>query len=501
MCYHSPMPWRALLLGLPLGALTALALPPHDHGWLLWPALAGYLGLLHADRENARRGAWVALAFGTGYYFASLFWIIPFLKAFGGMHGAPAALLLLGLCAYLGAFHAYAFLATRLLSARWFLWAFPAAFWAAEALRARLIGGFPWNPLCLPLTSHPFLLQPASLVGAHGLSALLVFAVLGVVVLLREHRPALTWVWAGVLTLAAGWSAIALHQEDPGEKARVAVIQLDLDERKRYFEGDDLEGLRQAVGFTQAALKQGPDIVLWPESVFIHGWEEGRGGTAEAIRLSREVPLLLNANWFEGGRVYNSALLLRRGEIVGRYAKRNLVPFGEYLPFRPLVEVLGLKVISRSISDFSRGLVPGVMKEPVPMGIALCYEIVFPHLIRPEVRGGAHLLAVLTNDAWYGFSGAPEQHFKQALLRSVEFHRPLARAALTGISGFADAHGRVIEALPSGRKGPLVADLVLSDRTTPYAVTGDAVPLALAAGFIGLAAMAGFRRFRLKKQG
>jgi apolipoprotein N-acyltransferase len=495
------MPWRPLFLGVPLGALAALALPPHNHGWLLWPALGGYLALLHADRGRTGRGAAVALTFGTAFYYISLWWIHPFLQAYGGMSAVPAALLLLGLCLYLGAFHAYAFLATRLLPERWFIWAFPASFWAAEALRARLIGGFPWNPLCLPLTAHPPLLQPASLLGMHGLSALLVFAVLGVVVLLREHRPALAGAWAGILAAAALWSAVSLRLPDPGEPLRLAAVQLDLDERKRYFGGDDMEGLKQAVEFTEAALRHRPAMVLWPESVFIHGWEEGRSGTAEATRLSRRVPLLLNANWFDRGRVYNAALLLRGGEIAGRYAKRNLVPFGEYLPFRPLVEALGLKVIARSVSDFSRGTRAEVLQGPVPLGVVLCYEIVFPQLVRPQVRGGAEVLAVLTNDAWYGFSGAPEQHFRQALLRSVEFHRPLARAALTGISGFADAHGRVIALFPSGVKGPLVVEVAPSGRTTPYALTGDAVPLAIAAGFAALALRAGWRRFRLKKQG
>jgi apolipoprotein N-acyltransferase len=495
------MPWRALLLALPLGALAALALPPHNHGWILWPALGGYCALLHADRGRTGLGAAGALAFGTAFYYVSLWWIHPFLKAFGGMSAVPAALLLLGLCLYLGAFHAYAFLATRLLPERWFLWTFPASFWAVEALRARLIGGFPWNPLCLPLTDHPSLLQPASLLGMHGLSALLVFTVLGGGVLLRERRPALAGAWGGILAAAALWSAVSLRHPDPGEPLRLAAVQLDLDERKRYFEGDDLEGLKQAVALTEAALQQEPAMVLWPESVFLHGWEPGRPGTAEAIRLSRQVPLLLNANWADGGRVFNAALLLRNGEIAGRYAKRNLVPFGEYLPFRPLVEALGMKVIARSVSDFSRGTRAEVLQGPVPLGVALCYEIVFPQLLRPQVRNGAKVLVVLTNDAWYGFSGAPEQHFRQALLRAVEFHRPLARAALTGISGFADAHGRVIAMFPSGVKGPLVAEVTPSARTTPYAITGDAVPLALAAGFAALALRAGWRRFRLKKQG
>ena len=492
------MKLSAIVVGVPLGAAAALALPPHDHLWTLPLALGAYLALLHAWRERTLQGVWLAAAFGTGFNYLSLFWIHPFLKSFGGLQGFPAALLLLGLCLYLGVFHALAFLGARLLPERFFLWTFPASFWAAETLRARMIGGFPWNPLCLPLTGHPSLLQPASLLGMHGLSALVIFAMLGLVVQLKERR--FRCGWAAVLAAMAAWSGLTLHWEDRGEPARVAVIQLDLDERKRYFEGDDLDGLRQAARFTESLLLQDPALVLWPESVFIHAWEEGKAGKSEAIRLSRMVPLLINANWFENGRVYNSALLLQNGSITGRYAKRQLVPFGEYLPFRPLVEILGLKVISRSMSDFSRGTTPGVLAQPVPLGIALCYEIVFPHLIRPEVRGGARLLAVLTNDAWYGFSGAPEQHFRQALLRAVEFHRPLARAALTGISGFVDAHGRVIESLPSGRKGPLMAELVTSDRMTPYAFTGDALPLAFVMVVGVLAAARAWRRFELKKR-
>jgi len=227
-------------------------------------------------------------------------------------------------------------------------------------LPGRLLGGgvpasadlrrFPWNPSAPPEPAS-VLIQPASLLGMHGLSSLMVFAVLGLVVLIKERR--LRFAWAASLPLRPLGRYLPSTWRIAGRCA-VAVVQLDLDERKRYFEGDDMEGLHQAVQYTETALRQRPDLVLWPESVFIHGWEEGRAGRRGHPPFSKgPAPRQRQLVRRRQGLQFRSAS--SKGNDHGTVRQTALGPFGEYLPFRPLVEVLGLKVISRSISDFSAG--------------------------------------------------------------------------------------------------------------------------------------------------
>jgi apolipoprotein N-acyltransferase len=189
----------------------------------------------------------------------------------------------------------------------------------------------------------------------------------------------------------------------------------------------------------------------------------------------------------------------------GRYDKSHLVPFGEYLPFRALLGRFIRAVATGAIGrDASPGegprAIPVAGPEPVmTLGVPICYELLFPDLVRRFGGGGAQVLLAITNDAWYGSTGAPHQFLAITALRSAETGMWTARAANTGVSALIDARGQVRERTPIFEQGLLVGDVPLRDpdrAPTFYARTGDWLPLGCwlaSAGLVALRARRGAR--------
>ncbi len=176
----------------------------------------------------------------------------------------------------------------------------------------------------------------------------------------------------------------------------------------------------------------------------------------------------------------NSAFVIRPdGVDAARYDKMRLVPFGEYVP--TWARTAFTDALVREVGNFTPGAEPLLLEIGLPMGMAVCYEVVFPGLITREVRDGAEILATLTNDGWYGYSWAPRQHFAHVVLRAVESRRWMARAALTGISGFVAPDGSVPQRLDVGDAGYLVTNLAVQ----PVTDTAHPMGRLVGAGFLG----------------
>jgi apolipoprotein N-acyltransferase len=230
--------------------------------------------------------------------------------------------------------------------------------------------------------------------------------------------------------------------------------------------------------------------VIWPESSTPFFLEENPMLAAEIRRLAMQsqTPFVVGSDQIERAqenRFYNSAFLIGGdGQTRAVYRKMHLVPFGEYVPLRQLLPFVGPLI--EAVSDFSPGLEPVLL----PIGdrrlsVAICYEVVYPWLIRSFVLGGSDLLVTITNDAWYGTTSAAYQHWEQASLRAVEQGRYLVRAANTGISGIVDPYGRVVASTPLFSTEVVTGDVRWSTRRTLYATMGDAI------AWISLVVMAG----------
>jgi apolipoprotein N-acyltransferase len=256
-------------------------------------------------------------------------------------------------------------------------------------------------------------------------------------------------------------------------------VQGNATERQRRDPVDGPRLVQDHIRLSRQAIGGGAELVIWPESSLTpYRFDDPRA--AELVRrLAREgrVSILIGSDQVEPGqpdRWFNSAFLVRPdGSDAGFYRKMHLVPFGEYVPLRkmlffaaPLVEAIG--------SGFAAGEDPAVL--PVnghPISVAICYEVVYPSLVRQFVLRGSELLTTITNDAWFGRTSAPYQHFAQASMRAIEEGRYLVRAANTGISGIVDPYGRVLERTDIFQQAVLVGEARFLTGTTVYARYGD----------------------------
>jgi apolipoprotein N-acyltransferase len=247
------------------------------------------------------------------------------------------------------------------------------------------------------------------------------------------------------------------------------------------------------IAMTRDAVRRGAELVIWPESSTPFMFEEDEAGEAMVRDLAREVhvPLLFGSDQVERAanqtRLFNAAFALApSGETTAVYHKIHLVPFGEFIPLKNVLYFVSPLV--ERLTDFSAG--SSVVLLPVGPSVistAICYEVVFPSLIREAVAGGSQLLTTITNDAWYGQSSAPHQHFALASMRAIEQGRYLARAANTGISGVVDPYGRVVARSAIFEQAGLVEEVRLLTGRTIYSQIGDAIAyLAIAMTLVAL---------------
>jgi apolipoprotein N-acyltransferase len=482
---------RPLILSLVSGLLLALSFPRYGHPLFGWIALAPLLVAVATTRPGPLRAWSLGLASGVVYFAGTVYWTSGVMAQYGGILTPLAALIAGLLVAYLALFPAVFALVVamivRRLGSRALLVA-PAAWVAAELARTLLFGGFPWALVGYSQTSVLPIAQLASLLGVYGLSLVVVLAsaalALAAVARDRSGLVAVGVVLVIVIGIATwGRARVAgARLTRVGTPVRVGLVQGDIPQDQKWTPGLEDDILGRYLMLSRRAADRGAQAILWPESSTPFFFE--RSPKTEAIRLlarERGVWMLLGSD--EADRrdprvLYNSAFMVRPdGTTAGVYRKVRLVPFGEYVPFRrllffaaPLVEAVG---------EFAPGDAPVML--PLAgraVSTAICYEVVYPALIREGVLEGSALLTTITNDAWFGRSSAPYQHFEMAALRAVEQGRYLARSANTGISGIVDPYGRVLMASELFTTQVLVGDVRLIDERTTYARIGDVVAYA-----------------------
>lgn len=480
------------------GSVSALGFEP----LALWPLT--FLGIaLLLDR--VARAVTLREAFGAGWYFGvghfivGLNWIAT---AFTYQANMPAsfgigAVILLGL--YLALFPAIAgAVAWRVYSGRpatlGYVFLFAAMWIVCEWLRATLFTGFAWNPLGTVWLALPPIARSASVIGAYGLSGVLVIAA-GALWLAarRQRRPALE-VAVALGSLAIAFTAIRGTPVDGGIPIR--LVQPNIGQDEKY----DLEQVtRHERIYMRLSGKPGanPRLLLWPEAAtlrFVELEPEARSTFAallgpKDILLTGGESVTVDAQG-HAETYYNSVFALdSTARLLWRYDKAHLVPFGEYLPLRPILERIGLSRLVPGESDFASG--PGPQTFAVPpfgtVAVQICYEIIFPGRVLDRAQRPAFLFNP-SNDAWFGAWGPP-QHFAQARMRAIEEGVPIVRATPTGISGVIGPSGEVVSTLPPAREGVLDAVVPPRNSGTVFAQLGiwASALFALALAAAGLA--------------
>jgi apolipoprotein N-acyltransferase len=473
------------------GALFVLSFPKFGHPAFGWIALTPLLVALSG--AALRRAFLLGLATGVIYFTGTLYWITGVMAVYGGLQTWVAVLINAALIAYLALFPAlFALITRRLVMAygRSALLAAPVV-WVATELGRSYITSFPWELLGYSQVTVLPIAQLASLFGVYGLSMLaaavsaaLAFAAAGPRQGPVRYMPAAGAVMI-VLAIAA-WGSRRVAASDwtrAGEPIRIGMIQGNVDQAQKWDVKRASSIFQDYVNMTRQAIREGAQLVLWPESSTPFLFEEDRPAAAVVRTLAQQarVPIVFGSDQIERGRpdrYYNSAFLVRAdGATGGVYRKMHLVPFGEYVPFQRLLFFAA--PLTEQAGTFSPGLNPELL--PVDshrLSVAICYEVVYPDLVRQFVTGGSELLTTITNDAWFGQTSAPMQHFQQAAMRAIENGRYLVRSANTGISGIVDPYGRVLAQTKIFESAVVVGEARFLRTSTFFSRHGDVLAYA-----------------------
>ena len=451
--------------------------------------------LLPASPNQAFLLAYVC---GILWYAGSCYWVYSTMHQYGGISAPLAVGMLILFSLYLGLYHGVFGLIISLLArddrfSRRALLLAPAVWVAVEFARTR-ISGFPWDLLGITQVDNIPLVRAATVAGVYGVSFEIVLvnaAITAGFLMRRQKRKALLMAafGAAVVLQAARW----LPAPDVAADHWAFLLQQNLpvaeggDWTRDYF----LSTLRQfsvlslrppasAEADTGAVARA--DLIVWPESPapFYSSDPLFRNAISSLARQSQTWLVVgslgtqsANAASDQASEVYNSASLISpSGEWVGRYDKAHLVPFGEYVPFKRIFAFAG--GLTKAVGEFT----PGTSHTPLDaggtkLGIFICYESIFPDEVRQEAAQGAQVLVNISNDGWYGDSGAFAQHLAQARMRAIENARWLLRDTNTGVTASIDPYGRIDARIPRKVRTVLRAPYALSNTTTFYSRHGD----------------------------
>ena len=478
---------KALLLAILSGLLLTAGFPKPGMFYVSWVALIPLLLALRA--KSAGRAFLLGYVCGLVHFFTVLFWIRHAVYHYGGLPDSVAMLILLALCIILAPYPAV----FALFAWKWqkspLLWVFGLPFvWVAmELLRTYTpFSGFPWAGIGYSQTDLNLLIQAADITGVYGVSWLLVLS--NTVIsgfFLNYYRKVGIPVLLCCIAAALVYGSVRLPRvramQDATAPFTVSIIQGNIEQSEKWDPAIVGETIKRYALYSSEALKAAPatDLLFWPESAmpFFYGLDEKPTSELNAVIENLGKPVLFGSDGVT--RVDGKAGFLNRAYLVdgnavlrGAYAKQHLVPFGEYVPFSRILFFV------RHLVTGDVEFVPGTASRPLylndlPMGVLICYEVIFPGISRDTVHAGAEVFMNMTNDAWYGDTGGPYQHLQMSKWRAIEFRVPLVRSANSGVSAVFDATGRELGRLPLNTGGFLTRTVHPMRSASFYSHFGD----------------------------
>jgi len=497
-----------LFLAALSGVLLTGSFPKIGLDWLVWFALVPLL--LAVTNVSIKESFRIGFIAGLIHYLTLLYWVVPVMRIYGYLPLYLSLVVLFLFAAVLALFPAVfcmALTATGRTPLRCVA-TIPLLWVTLEYARNFAFTGFPWELLGHSQYLRQHLIQIADLFGAYGVSFLIALsntAVFWAVAFItqktwrnrRISRSALICaiiLFAAALLLTLGYGSQRMKAVDrlitAAPTARIAVVQPNIAQVLKWDPAFQAATIKTNNRLSLAAKTENPDLIVWPESAtpfFLFSDKEPTQKVLETIQQIQTDFLIGSPSYTrqEGNVVYyNSAYLISpKLKTISKYDKTHLVPYGEYVPFKRWLPFLG-KVVAQ-VGDFAPGESGNTMPwEKGAIGVQICYEVIFPELSRAMAKNNAVLLINITNDAWFGTSGGPYQHFSMTVFRAVENRRALARSANTGISGFIDPAGRILKSTPLLKEVVLTRNLPLISEKTFYTRFGDLFALACLAGSI-----------------
>lgn len=472
-----------ILLSITAGGLLVLGFPPFDFYPLAWIALVPLF--IATWEKKAKASFFLGTLTGFVYFHGILYWIFNSVYFYGNVPAILSLLLLILLCLYLGIYIGIFSVLFNSLSRHSrcpALFIAPVLWVTLEFARTYVLTGFPWSLLGYSQYKFLPLIQVADITGIYGIS-FLVAAFNGVIFDVAVYLPKRSskmplfaqWpvtvgiiVYAVIMTITLSYGLWRLSASEDGQKIKVSVIQGNIEQGKKWDSSVQKKIIDTYKRLSIRASEGTPDIIIWPESAlpFVFNYDETP--TAEFLTFQKELgaPLLFGSvmvkdtNPGASEELSNSAVLLSpKGNVLSIYDKIHLVPYGEYIPLRRFSPYV--RKLVAAIGNFKAGKEHTVMETSfAKIGNLICYEIIFPGLVRKFVDKGANVLVTITNDAWFGRTSAPYQHFVMSVFRAVENRVPIIRAANTGISGFINTKGII------KRKSDIFVEAVLTENVS-----------------------------------
>lgn len=506
---------RQLFLAGLTGLLYPFCFPHFDLAVLAWVVLVPlHLAL---DELAPRRAFWMGWLAGLIAFGGTMSWVVTAMHLYGKMPLIVSYPVMGLLVAYLGLYiglYALAIIWLRKTVPSMALLGAPFIWVALEWLRTHLLSGLPWGLLGYSQYRWLPVIQIADHTSVYGVSFVLVLVNVAVAegVLWQRRRwygrkgESFPWqapVAAGLVVMVTVAYGLAVLKSShtlatdeqgaaTGRSLAIGLVQANIDQGQKWDDAYRSETLRRYTRLTSEVADHS-DLVIWPEAATPFLFEEEMLYQAQVTALVQAygTPLLFGSptlRRYPNGRPYllNSAYLLGPdGRGMGRYDKTHLVPFGEYVPLRSLLFFLDKLV--EGIGDFEAGTVSTVFELPAKsvggrenlgagspkFGVVICFEVIFPSLVREFVRNGVDFMVTITNDAWFGKSAAPYQHYGMVVFRAVENRVAFARAANTGVSGFIDPYGRILEATNIFDALSVTGRIPVGRRATFYTAYGD----------------------------
>lgn len=468
-----------LLAMLLSGVAVTLSFAPF--GW--WPLSLLAVALLNIalEKSSPRRGLALGWAYGAGLFGSGVSWVYISVHDYGFTSAPLAILFTTAFCLFLGLFPAL----TAWAYCRWIrdgvggrVLGFAALWLLSEWLRVWLLTGFPWLYVGYAYIDTP--LAGWAPIGGIFLLSLLCYLSAACLAQSVFHRR-----WTLLLGAAALWAlGYSLQQQQwtqpSGNSLRIAAIQANITQDQKWLPENYTPTLMLYERMTLPALAE-HDLVIWPEAAIPQYYHIAKPFLDTLAKAAEEnhTALVTGIPYRTPDGVYNALAVLTGGS--GVYAKQRLVPFGEYVPLEPWLRGL-IRFFNLPMSSFSKG-----SQQQAPLRIQeqdvapyICYEVVYPDFFVSQMHG-AEIVLTVSNDAWFGRSIGPKQHFQMARMRALENGRQIIRATGTGITAVIDERGKVAKRLPAFEPGVLSAEVQGFQGLTPFARLGSWPVLALCA--------------------
>lgn len=495
---------RDIVLAVLSGVLTALSAPKFNLSFFSWISLIPLFFIIL--KKNKAQAFLLGLLAGTSYNAILIYWIPSVPAHYGNLSLGISIIIYIVFVLFLALYWAFFCLVWKRIHRSFPKLAFllaPFLWVSSEYILTHLFTGFPWGLIGSSQHANIPFIQLSALTGVYGLSFVMVlFQSLFIYSMDHKKRIPFFLGLALVILIHLG-GLLSLKKITPSENSFTASVLQGNVSSNIYWDRVSTQEIwnlfDQHMEMSRQAYDEGAELIIWPEfSVplcFGCSYSYYPDFKEELFRFAKETgsTLLLGTNETTAApgelQYHNTALCLRPNLSSTQYYKMHLVPFGEYTPYKKVFSFI--QKMTHAIGDITPGKEHSLHQfRNLKFGSPICYEIIFPNLVRKFVKKGADFLVTITNDGWYGKSSAPYQHFSMAVLRAVENRRFLLRAATTGISGVIDPYGRVLTKSKLMTKTHLTEVITSSKKQTFYTKFGDILPwvsLTLSAIFLILA--------------